>query len=303
MGDVIVSTSKLKALADVIRLKSGKSDLMTLDSMPRRIRLLPGRISDTIDVSDLCQGTGTEYVNNVRLRTLPLLKTTGMTDMSSMFKNLNSTDSITAQSSNYIIDVSTLNTSSVTQMVSMFEGAKGDIEGIHVWDTSNVTNMSSMFKNLFIYSTYTVDPPVTTINLDALDVSSVTDFSSMFYGVKFDTQVSPTQKYYLDLNNFDTSSATTMQSMFEGFDAYDIPSSGYYGIYLWVPSTFISTQISSDTLKPFYYGPSTRHGSSNKLHVYTDAIDAVSQGWGTIHSGFDMHYNSTHSDFLDLVNS
>lgn len=298
MGEVIVSTSKLKALADVIRLKSGKSDLMTLDSMPRRIRLLPGRISNTIQVSDLCQGTGTDYVNNVRLRTLPLLKTTGMTNMSSMFKNLNSNDSITAQASNYIIDVSTLNTSSVTQMASMFEGAKGDVEGIHVWDTSNVTNMSSMFKNFSVHN-YANDF-VRTIDLDALDVSNVTDFSYMFSGFTFQfVELASFPCSYLDLNNFDTSSATTMEGMFSGFDAYDLDN---YHIYLWVPSTFVSTQISNSSLKPFYYGPSNTH-SLSKLHVYTDATDAVSQGWGTIHSGFDMHYNSTHSDFLDLVNS
>ena len=65
MGQVIVSTSNLKGLADIIRLKSGKSDLMTLDSMPRRIRLLPGRVSNKITVRDLCQGSGSGYVANV----------------------------------------------------------------------------------------------------------------------------------------------------------------------------------------------------------------------------------------------
>lgn len=301
MGQVIVSTSNLKGLADIIRLKSGKSDLMTLDSMPRRIRLLPGRVSNEINVSDLCQDSASDYVANVKLRTIPLLKTTGMTDMSSMLKGLNSYDLITAQAANYLIDVSSLNTASVTNMSSMFEGAKGDVEGIHRWDTSNVTNMSSMFKEFFIYSSHP-SGPARTIDLDNLDVSSVTDFSYMFNGTMFATQISPLQKYYIDLNSFDTSSATTMQRMFQNFDAYDIPSTGYYGIYLWVPSTFVSTQISQDNLKPFYYGPSQSH-SLSKLHVYTDATDAVSQGWGTIHSGFDMHYNSTHADFLDLVNS
>lgn len=303
MERVIVSTSKLKALADVIRLKSGKSDLMTLDSMPRRIRLLPGRVSDEIDVSDLCQGSGTQYGANVKLRALSLLKTTGMTDMSSMFKGLGSVTSptITTQAANYLIDVSSLNTASVTNMSSMFENTVGDVEGIHRWDTSNVTNMASMFKNFYVYST---DPAgtVRTIDLDNLDVSNVTDFSYMFSGVRFLTSVVPAPKYYIDLNNFDTSSATTMQAMFYDFDAYDIPSINYYGIYLWVPSTFVATQISTVTLKPFYYGPSQSH-SSSKLHVYTDATDAETQGWGTIHSGFDMHYNSTHSDFLALVNS
>lgn len=302
MGQVIVSTSNLKGLADIIRLKSGKSDLMTLDSMPRRIRLLPGRVSNEITVSDLCQGSGSGYVPNVKLRTIPLLKTTGMTDMSSMLKGLNSSDLITAQAANYLIDVSSFNTASVTNMSSMFEGAKGDVEGIHRWDTSNVTNMSSMFKGFFIYSSHP-SGPARTIDLDNLDVSSVTDFSYMFSGTVFDIQHNPFQKFYIDLNSFDTSSATTMRSMFQYFDAYDIPSTGYYGVYLWVPSTFVSTQITTATLKPFYYGPSQSHSSSSQLHVYTDATDAVSQGWGTIHSGFDMHYNSTHADFLDLVNS
>lgn len=301
MERVIVSTSKLKALADVIRLKSGKSDLMTLDSMPRRIRLLPGRVSDEIIVSDLCQGDDSLYNPNVKLRAIPLLKTTGMTDMSSMFKGLNSTDSITTLSANYLIDVSSLNTASVTNMSSMFENTKGNVAGIHLWDTSNVTNMSSMFKNFYVYPPNPVGE-IRTIDLDHLNVSNVTDFSYMFNGFHFFTSVSPRQKFYLDLNNFDTSSATTMRAMFENFDAYDIPGVDYYGIYLWVPSTFTSLQINDDTAKPFYYGPSMSH-SLSKLHVYTDATDSTSQGWGTIHSNFDMHYNSTHSDFLALVNS
>ena len=297
MGEVIVSTSKLKALADVIRLKSGKSELMTLDSMPRRIRLLPGRISNTINVSDLCR-SGTPYAPNVKLRAIPLLKTTGMTDMSSMFKDLNAASTVTATAANYIIDVSSLNTASVTNMSSMFEGAKGDVEGIHVWDTSNVTNMSSMFKNFTVHNR--ANDYVRTIDLSDLDVSNVTDFSYMFSGFTFQFVVPDSLPCsYLDLNNFDTSSATTMEGMFNRFDAYDLDN---YHIYLWVPSTFVSTQISSSSLKPFYYGPSNKH-SLSKLHVYTDATDAVSQGWGTIHSGFDMHYNSTHSDFLALVNS
>lgn len=298
MEEVIVSTSKLKALADVIRLKSGKSDLMNLDSMPRRIRLLPGRVSDEIVVSDLCQGSGTTYRANVRLRALPLLKTTGMTDMSSMCKNLNATSTVAAETANYMIDVSSFDTSSVTNMSSMFEGARGNIEGIFKWDTSNVTNMSSMFKGLDIYTTTSGE--VRTLDLDNLDVSSVTDFSYMFSGVAYESS-EPRPIFYLDLNNFDTSSATTMDHMFYNFYTYDAPQSGFYGSYLWVPSTFVSTQISNNTLKPFYYTPYQR--VSSKLHVYTDATDAVSQGWGTIHSNFDMHYNTTHADFLNIVNS
>lgn len=303
MERVIVSTSKLKALADVIRLKSGKSDLMTLDSMPRRIRLLPGRVSDEIIVSDLCQGDDSLYNPNVKLRAIPLLKTAGMTDMSSMFKGLGSATSptITTQAANYLIDVSSLNTASVTNMSSMFENTVGDVAGIHLWDTSNVTNMSSMFKSFYVYPHHPVGE-VRTIDLDHLNVSNVTDFSYMFNGFHFFNAVVPHPKFYLDLNNFDTSSATTMRAMFENFDAYDIPGIDYYGIYLWVSSTFTSLQINDDTAKPFYYGPSQSQ-SNSKLHVYTDATDAETQGWGTIHSGFDMHYNSTHSDFLALVNS
>lgn len=303
MGQVIVSTSKLKGLADIIRLKSGKSDLMTLDSMPKRIRHLPGRMSNTIKVSDLCQSDDGQYVPNVELRAIPLLKTTGMTDMSSMLKGLGSSTypTITTQAANYLIDVSSLDTSSATNMSSMFENTIGDVEGIHQWDTSNVTNMSSMFRNFFVYSSHP-SGPARTIDLDNLDVSNVTDFSYMFRDIKFDAQRTPLQKYYIDLNNFDTSSATTMYMMFYNFQVYDIPESNYYGMYLWVPSTFISTQITNATLKPFYYGL-YKVTTSSKLHVYTDATGAVTQGWGTIHSDFDMHYNSTHADFLDLVNS
>lgn len=306
MGDIIVSTSKLTALADVIRLKSGKSDRMKLDEMPGRIRLLPGRISNTIDVTDLCNGgnNNNPYATNVKERAINMLKTVGMTDMSLMFKDFYSSNSITAQAADYLIDVSTLNTASVTNMSSMFEGAKGWIAGIHNWDTSNVTNMSSMFKNFAFNDNYFAQhaggQDVKTIDLSNLDTSSVTDFSFMFSGFTFPFWV-PMSKHYLDLNSFDTSSATTMKGMFSDFKVYGDANPDYQQ-YLWVPSTFVSTQISTNSLKPFYYNVD-QVNQQVKLHVYTDATDAVSQGWGTIASGFDMHYNSTHSDFLDLVNS
>ena len=89
----------------------------------------------------------------------------------------------------------------------------------------------------------------------------------------------------LDLDNWDTSTVTNVQYMFR--DAF--PSGGK----IWVPSTFVGTSISNDRYKPFYETP------GGQVDVYTDATDATTQAWGTIHANFTMHYNSTHQAFLN----
>ena len=96
------------------------------------------------------------------------------------------------------IDVSSFNTSNVTNMSSMFDNcSKLTFLNISNFDTSNVTNMNSMFNGC---------SKLTSLDLSNFDTSKVTTMSSMFYNCSSLTS--------LDVSNFDTSKVTTMNAMF-----------------------------------------------------------------------------------------
>lgn len=99
------------------------------------------------------------------------------------------------------LDLSTLNTSNVVNMQSMFSQAKSITHfNIANLDTHNVTNMSSMFTSFGNYG------GTTTLDLTSFDTSKVQTFSDMFANAYHLTVI--------DLSSFDTSSATNMWAMF-----------------------------------------------------------------------------------------
>ena len=113
-----------------------------------------------------------------------------MTNLYNLFGNTSITN----------IDLSSSNTSAVTDMNSMFARCSKlqSITGLENFNTSNVTNMSNMFqgcKNL------------TTLDVSNFNTTNVTNMSNMF------------QECYslttLDLSNFDTSNVTNMSWMFD----------------------------------------------------------------------------------------
>ena len=131
----------------------------------------------------------------------------------------------------YKIDLSGLNSIKVTTCFNLFVYSYVHEIDLTGWDTSNVTNMREMFA-------YTADDSldlsgfntskVTTMqgmfsramNLRDLDISNfdtrnVRDFGSMFYNA-FDYQ---SQDIVLDLNHFDTSSATSLSGFFANTDS------------------------------------------------------------------------------------
>ena len=160
-----------------------------------------------------------------------------VTSMAAMFMNSQ------AQS----IDLSSFDTSNVTNMMAMFVFSKAtELKGLNSFDTSKVTNMFGMFGysvatsiDLSNFNTSKVtdmnfmfsDSQVTTLDLSNFDTSKVTDMSTMFaYGKateiiglnKFDTSnvtdmsfmFADSQVTTLDLSNFNTSNVTNMASMF-----------------------------------------------------------------------------------------
>ena len=102
------------------------------------------------------------------------------------------------------INITTLNTSNVTNMSYMFSDCKGltsttQIIGFTNLNTSNVTNMERMFQNCY---------NLTSIDVSNFDTSNVTNMHCMFYDCSGLTS--------LDLSNFDTSKVIYMNYMFYG---------------------------------------------------------------------------------------
>ena len=122
------------------------------------------------------------------------------------------------------LDVSSFDTSKVTNMEAMFAGMPSlTTLNLSNFDTSKVTRMNSMFEGV---------SRLTTLNLSNFDTSKVTDMEAMFgymYGLtslnitNFDTsQVTNMRDMFsnmrnltsLSLTNFDTSKVTDMRAMF-----------------------------------------------------------------------------------------
>ena len=98
------------------------------------------------------------------------------------------------------LDLSSFDTSQVTNMSSMFRGMSNlTTLNLSNFDTSQVTNMDSMLASV---------SNLTTIDLSSFDTSKVTDISAMFYDLS--------NLITLNLSNFDTSRVTNMQDMFYG---------------------------------------------------------------------------------------
>ena len=96
------------------------------------------------------------------------------------------------------IDLSSFNTSKVTNMEYMFNDMPGlTTLNLSNFDTSKVTNMKSMFYSM---------SGLTSLNLSNFDTSQVTNMSGMFSSVWHLTS--------LNLSNFDTSQVTNMDHMF-----------------------------------------------------------------------------------------
>ncbi|EKZ4791709.1 BspA family leucine-rich repeat surface protein [Listeria monocytogenes] len=107
------------------------------------------------------------------------------------------------------VDVSGLNTSSVTDMAYVFASCTSLKElDLSNFDTSSVTTMRGMFASC---------TSLEELDLSNFDTSSVTDMSSMFSAIA----------YNVDLSNFDTSSVTNMGSMFQRAEVKELDVSSF----------------------------------------------------------------------------
>ena len=96
------------------------------------------------------------------------------------------------------VNLSSFNTSNVTNMAYMFSGCSSLINlELNNFNTSNVTNMNSMFYHC---------SSLTSLDMSSFNTSNVTNMSSMF--------ASCYSLINIDLNSFNTSNVTNMSSMF-----------------------------------------------------------------------------------------
>lgn len=100
--------------------------------------------------------------------------------------------------------VSSWDTSNLTDMSYMFQGATGLNQPIGSWDTSAVTTMRAMFSGIAAFNQ----------DISAWDTSSVTTMREMFSGATAFNQ---------PLNSWDTSSVDNMFGTFSGASAFDQP--------------------------------------------------------------------------------
>lgn len=107
-------------------------------------------------------------------------------------------------------DISGWDTSSITNMSHMFQGASAFNQPIENWDVSNVTNMSYMFAEAdgkweLTSADAFPSPSVFNQPLNNWNVSSVTDMSHMFWRAKAFDQ---------PLDNWNVSNVNSMNAMF-----------------------------------------------------------------------------------------
>jgi len=123
--------------------------------------------------------------------------TTLMTDMNGMFFN-----------SSFNMDISTWDTSNVTNMSTMFSIAERFDSDISKWNTSKVKNMGFMFNGAQAFNQ--------NINYNSTngswDTSNVIDMSGMFSGA---------EKFNSDISNWNTLNVTNMSYMFDAANAFN----------------------------------------------------------------------------------
>ena len=127
--------------------------------------------------------------------------TSNLTDMSYMFQH-NPNAVPPKDNDRFNENISHWDTSNVTNMDRMFEGATYFNSDISHWDTSKVTNMYRMFKDAEYFNR----------DIGNWDVSKVINMNQMFYFAK---------RFNQDLSGWDTANVDYMTYMFYEADAFD----------------------------------------------------------------------------------
>ncbi|EAD7632832.1 BspA family leucine-rich repeat surface protein [Listeria monocytogenes] len=155
-------------------------------------------LEDKVIVSGSCSGLF-QY-SKITSLDLSNLDTSSVTDMSNMFYG----------SEVPSLDLSNLDTSSVTNMAYMFYNSDATSIDVSNFNTSSVTNMYCMFRFCEV---------ATSIDVSNFNTSNVTNMGHMFSYTSAATG--------LDVSKFDTSKVMYMNGMFMGSAATSIDVSGF----------------------------------------------------------------------------
>lgn len=206
------------------------------------------------------------------------LDTSSVTDMFQIFRGCSSILSL---------DLSGINTSSVTRMEALFHscGALTSLD-LSAFDTSNVTSMQYMFFNC---------KALASVNLSSFDTRNVSNMDDLFYGCEaltaidvsgFNTSsVTSMGSMFaycsaltsLDLSNFDTSLVTNMTQMFNGCTSL---------VTIYASALFVTTNPSLASAKMFTNCTSLVGGAGTTFStVYVDKTRAKIDG-GTVDPGY-----------------
>ena len=146
-----------------------------------------------------CTNMSIMFYNCSSLQSLNLssFNTAAVTNMSSMFRNCYSLQSL---------NLSSFNTAAVTNMSSMFYNCSS-LQSLNLssFNTAAVTNMSSMFQNCY---------SLQSLNLSSFNTAAVTNMSSMFNNCY--------SMQSLNLSSFNTAAVTNMSFMF--YNCYSLQS-------------------------------------------------------------------------------
>ena len=183
------------------------------------------------------------------------------------------------------IDVSSFDTSKVTDMSWMFLSSAATSIDLSSFDTSKVTDMSWMFSS----------SKATSIDLSSFDTSNVTNMNSMFSGSKATS---------LDLSSFNTSNVTNMYSMFSSSPAttldlssFDTSNVKYMG-YMFAYSATTSLDLSSfDTSNVTNMASMFYQSAAVNLDLSSfDTSKVTDMSWMFLHSKATTGYARSQED-------
>ncbi|MBS1916657.1 MAG: BspA family leucine-rich repeat surface protein [Bacteroidetes bacterium] len=206
-------------------------DVVTLSMQPQNLRMFYTQFSpDAAKLVDVSQWGTVPWANmkgafyaciNLNISATDVPDLSAVTDMSKMFYQCNTLNGPS--------NINTWNTSAVTNMNAMFQGAYAFNQPIGNWNTSSVTNMSEMFENAYAFN-----QPIGTWNTSAVTnmfamffkaytfnqpigtwiTSAVTNMSYMFYNVT---------AFNEPIGTWNTSSVTDMSAMFYLASSFNQP--------------------------------------------------------------------------------
>ena len=182
--------------------------------------------------------------------------TSNVTDMVGMFQSDDADNSMKIQR---IILGENFNTSKVTNMRAMFGNCYSLVDvDVSGFDTRNVTNMRDMFASCFA---------LPKVDVSNFDTSKVTNMQGMFYRCRSLTE--------LDISNFDTSNVTNMRSMFSelNFDKLDLCSFDTRKV------VDMNGIFSGTNLQSIYVGPNWTTENADITHMfYNSSVSSVTTG-------------------------